>query len=291
METKNSFKILVVTDIHDSIENIKILVDKVKDIKFDYVFCCGDAVNVPIAKNDDVEVCKEYIIKLKNIYDELEKLGCPLLWVPGNHEPGIYFNGTEEVTKNSENLHKKIKKLGDNLYIAGLGGSVPIMTGKEFKHDVVLFKNLNLEKDFKYSGYPYNVNPNDYNKSDDLFLNDLNQVTDEAKKVGGENVQILYLIHLGPLYTETNTIVENGEILYLGSKKLGEKFLKEDNGFIIVHGHSHTCEGYITLNNEKRTDKHIFNPGACVDGHYGILDLKKDKNGKWGVSSCTVAYL
>ena len=136
METKNSFKILVVTDIHDSIENIKILVDKVKDIKFDYIFCCGDAVSVPIAKNDDVEVCKEYIIKLKNIYDELEKLGCPLLWVPGNHEPGIYFHGAEEITKNSENLHKKIKKLGDNLYIAGLGGSVPIMTGKEFKHDV-----------------------------------------------------------------------------------------------------------------------------------------------------------
>ena len=38
MEEKDSYKILVVTDIHDDIEKIKILVDKVKDIKFDFVF-------------------------------------------------------------------------------------------------------------------------------------------------------------------------------------------------------------------------------------------------------------
>ena len=286
MEEKDSYKILVVTDIHDDIEKIKILVDKVKDIKFDFVFCCGDAVSVPIDKNDDTEVTKEYIQKLKNIFTELEKIG-HIYWVPGNHEPGIYFTTNEEPTKDSENLHKKIKKLDDNFYIVGLGGSVPIMTGRKWKHNFVLFKELNLEKDFKYGGYPYNVTPNDFHKSDDLFIKDLNETVDIAKKEGGENIQILYLTHIGPLYTSTNTIVENGEVLYLGSKNFGEKFLKEDNGFIIVHGHSHTAEGYITM----KSDRHIFNPGCCCEGHYGILDLKKDKNGKWGVSSCTVAYL
>jgi Icc-related predicted phosphoesterase len=286
MEEKDSYKILVVTDIHDDIEKIKILVDKVKDIKFDFVFCCGDAVSVPIDKNDDTEVIKEYILKLKNIFTELEKIG-HIYWVPGNHEPGIYFTTNEEPTKDSENLHKKIKKLDDNFYIVGLGGSVPIMTGRKWKHNFVLFKELNLEKDFKYGGYPYNVTPNDFHKSDDLFIKDLNETVDIAKKEGGENIQILYLTHIGPLYTSTNTIVENGEVLYLGSKNFGEKFLKEDNGFIIVHGHSHTAEGYITM----KSDRHIFNPGCCCEGHYGILDLKKDKNGKWGVGSCTVAYL
>jgi Icc-related predicted phosphoesterase len=286
MKEKDSYKILVVTDIHDDIEKIKILVDKVKDIKFDFVFCCGDAVSVPIDKNDDTEVTKEYILKLKNIFTELEKIG-HIYWVPGNHEPGIYFTTNEEPTKDSENLHKKIKKLDDNFYIVGLGGSVPIMTGRKWKHNFVLFKELNLEKDFKYGGYPYNVTPNDFHKSDDLFIKDLNETVDIAKKEGGENIQILYLTHIGPLYTSTNTIVENGEVLYLGSKNFGEKFLKEDNGFIIVHGHSHTAEGYITM----KSDRHIFNPGCCCEGHYGILDLKKDKNGKWGVSSCTVAYL
>ena len=286
MEEKDSYKILVVTDIHDDIEKIKILVDKVKDIKYDFVFCCGDAVSVPIDKNDDTEVTKEYIQKLKNIFTELEKIG-HIYWVPGNHEPGIYFTTNEEPTKDSENLHKKIKKLDDNFYIVGLGGSVPIMTGRKWKHNFVLFKELNLEKDFKYGGYPYNVTPNDFHKSDDLFIKDLNETVDIAKKEGGENIQILYLTHIGPLYTSTNTIVENGEVLYLGSKNFGEKFLKEDNGFIIVHGHSHTAEGYITM----KSDRHIFNPGCCCEGHYGILDLKKDKNGKWGVGSCTVAYL
>ena len=286
MEEKDSYKILVVTDIHDDIEKIKILVDKVKDIKFDFVFCCGDAVSVPIDKNDDTEVTKEYILKLKNIFTELEKIG-HIYWVPGNHEPGIYFTTNEEPTKDSENLHKKIKKLDDNFYIVGLGGSVPIMTGRKWKHNFVLFKELNLEKDFKYGGYPYNVTPNDFHKSDDLFIKDLNETVDIAKKEGGETIQILYLTHIGPLYTSTNTIVENGEVLYLGSKNFGEKFLKEDNGFIIVHGHSHTAEGYITM----KSDRHIFNPGCCCEGHYGILDLKKDKNGKWGVGSCTVAYL
>ena len=286
MEKKDSYKILVVTDIHDDIEKIKILVDKVKDIKFDFVFCCGDAVSVPIDKNDDTEVTKEYILKLKNIFTELEKIG-HIYWVPGNHEPGIYFTTNEEPTKDSENLHKKIKKIDDNFYIVGLGGSVPIMTGRKWKHNFVLFKELNLEKDFKYGGYPYNVTPNDFHKSDDLFIKDLNETVDIAKKEGGENIQILYLTHIGPLYTSTNTIVENGEVLYLGSKNFGEKFLKEDNGFIIVHGHSHTAEGYITM----KSDRHIFNPGCCCEGHYGILDLKKDKNGKWGVGSCTVAYL
>ena len=286
MEEKDSYKILVVTDIHDDIEKIKILVDKVKDIKFDFVFCCGDAVSVPIDKNDDTKVTKEYILQLKNIFTELEKIG-HIYWVPGNHEPGIYFTTNEEPTKDSENLHKKIKKLDDNFYIVGLGGSVPIMTGRKWKHNFVLFKELNLEKDFKYGGYPYNVTPNDFHKSDDLFIKDLNETVDIAKKEGGENIQILYLTHIGPLYTSTNTIVENGEVLYLGSKNFGEKFLKEDNGFIIVHGHSHTAEGYITM----KSDRHIFNPGCCCEGHYGILDLKKDKNGKWGVGSCTVAYL
>ena len=290
MEAKNSYKILVVTDTHDDIEKVKALVNKVQHIKFDFIFCCGDIVSVPIDKNADTEITKEYIIKLKNIFTELEKLG-HIIWVPGNHEPEIYFNqdenNKEEVTKDSENLHKKIKKLDDNLYIVGLGGSVPIMTGYEWKYDFVLFKDLDLEKDFKYTGYPYNVTPNNYNKSDEVFIKDLDETVEKAKKEGGENVQILYLTHIGPLYTSTNSIVENGEVLYLGSKKFGEKFMKEENGFIVVHGHSHTAEGYVTL----RSDRHIFNPGCCCEGHYGILDIKKDKNGKWGVDSCTVAYL
>ena len=288
MENKQSFKFFVVSDIHDDIEKIKASAERYKDTKFDYVICCGDVIDVPIGKNDVKEVTDKYVVKLKEIYLELEKLA-PVLWVPGNHEPGFYFKDdlTEEATPNSINLHKKIKKLDQNLYIVGLGGCTPIMTGNKWKHNFVFFKDLNLEKDFKYTGYPYNTSPNSFHKSDDIFIKDLNDTVEKAKKEGGENVQIVYLTHIGPLYTATNTIVENGEVLYLGSKKLGEKFLKEDNGFIIIHGHSHSAEGFLTL----RVNKHVFNPGACMDGHYGLIELRKSKEGKWGVSTCTIGYL
>ena len=288
MENKQTLKFLVVSDIHDDIEKIKKLVEKYKETNFDFVFCCGDVIDVPIGKNDVKEVTDEYVIKLKNIYLELEKLA-PILWVPGNHEPGFYFKDDfkEEVTPKSKNLHKKIQKLDEKLYIVGLGGSTPIMTGNKWKHNFVVFKELNLEKDFKYGGYPYNAEPNSFHKSDEIFIKDLNDTVDKAKKEGGDDVQIVYLTHIGPLYTATNTIVENGEVLYLGSKQFGEKFLKEDNGFIIIHGHSHSAEGFLTL----RINKHVFNPGACLDGHYGIIELKKSKEGKWGVDSCTIAYL
>jgi len=288
MENKESLKILVVTDIHDDINKIKKLVNKCRKTKFDYVFCCGDVIDVPIGKNDVKEVTDKYVVKLKDIYCELEQLA-PILWVPGNHEPGFYFKDgfNEEATPNSFNLHKKIKKLDEKLYVVGLGGSTPIMTGRKWKHDYIYFKELNLEKDFKYSGYPYNANPNSFRESDKIFIKDLKMTVDKAKKEGGDDVQIIYLTHIGPLYTSTNTIVENGEVLYLGSKQMGENFLSEDNSFIIIHGHSHTAEGFVTL----RTNKQIFNPGAFLNGNYGIIEFKKNKEGKWGVSSSTIAYL
>ena len=110
MDNKKSLKILVVSDIHDEIDKIKILVEKYKDIKFDYVFCCGDVIDVPIGKNDVKEVTDQYVVKLKDIYHELEKLA-PILWVPGNHEPGFYFKDdlNEEAFLNSINLHKNLK--------------------------------------------------------------------------------------------------------------------------------------------------------------------------------------
>ena len=65
------------------------------------------------------------------------------------------------------------------------------------------------------------------------------------------------------------------------------KFLKEDNGLIIIHGHSHSAEGFISL----RENKHVFNPGSCLDGHYGIIEFQKSKEGKWRIHKSTIGYL
>lgn len=284
---KKSLKLLIVSDIHDNIENVKKLVELSKNTKYDYVFCCGDTVDLPIAKNDVKEISDKYTEILKNIYIELEKIA-PIIWVPGNHEPGHCFHENfKDVTEKSKNLHKKIEKLDDKFYIVGLGGAVPILTGGKWKENYIFFKDLECERDFKYKGYPYNYEPNNYEKSDEMFIKDLNETIDKAKKESGDDVQILFLTHIGPLYTNTNVIVENGEVLYLGSKKFGEKYEKENNSFIIVHGHSHTAEGFITL----KPNKYVMNPGALLSGNYAVLELIKREDNKWGVLASSICYL
>ena len=291
MEGKTKIKILVVTDIHDDLEKIKKLVVKYKDTKFNYVFCCGDVIDVPINQNDNKEITDKYDKILKSIFLELGKLA-PIFWVPGNHEPGHYFQNDQnsldkEVTDNSFNLHKKIKKLDEKLYILGIGGGLPIMTGHDFNKDFIIFKDLDLKKDFKYKGYPYNVGV-DYEDSDKIFMKDLNETFEKVIKEGGKDSQIIYLSHLGPLYTHTNHIVEGGEVLYLGSKLFGEKYLQENNSFVIIHGHSHNGEGLITL----RKNKQIVNPGALIlNGNHGIIEFEKSKDGKWGITSFTMSQL
>ena len=132
---KESYKILTVTDIHNDIDKVKILVDKINSTKFDFVFLCGDIVDFPIEKNDSKKM-KEYFLSLKNIFKELERLG-HILWVPGNHEYISFFKTKhkKEICKNCENLHKKIKEIGENLYVVGLGGSLPVMKSSKGNHN------------------------------------------------------------------------------------------------------------------------------------------------------------
>ena len=266
-QIEDSYKLLVISDIHNDINKIKLLVEKLKSRKFDYIFFCGDGI---ILTNNSK---KRINIYMKYIFTELEKLG-PILWVPGNHDFDIYYDtiNAKEVTNNSQNLHKKIKKLNDNLYIVGLGGSLPILEEK-FEEHFPLFKHINFKK------YQYSFN-------DEIFIKELNKLTDTIEKEENKGVQILYLTHIGPLYTPTSILVENKDILYMGSKKLYEKFVNEDKSFIIIHGHSHTSEGYNTLKNEK----HIFNPGSLNKGHYGLIEIKKKYN-KWIIDSCSIYNL
>lgn len=280
--SKNSLKFLVITDTHDRVYNVRKIIEKIKTINFDYVIFCGDVVTIPSGKNNDKETISPFMPILKNIFLELEKIA-PVLWVPGNHDPYMYFTENyEEVSSNSKNLHKKFEKIEDNLYIVGLGGSVPILNGGIWTKNFVPFDKLDLNN-IKYSGYPYNANS--YNEGDEMLLKDLNEVLD---KVPDENNnQIILLSHLGPLYTNTNFMEEDGEVLYLGSKNLGERFEKENRAFIDIHGHTHIADGFITL----KPGKYVFNPGACYEGNYGILEIKKNEDNKWDVSSFVVEYL
>ena len=244
-EEKRKIKFLLITDIHDRIQNVRKVVSNIKKEKFDYVICCGDVVNIPTGDNADKTIVDSFMPLMRNIYLELEKIA-PILWIPGNHDPYVYFsNYYEEVASKSKNLDKKFEKIEKNLYIVGLGGSTPMLSGVRWTKDFIPFKNIDLNK-YKYAGYPYNDSSNNYIDSDKMLINDFNEVINKGKKVWEES-QLIFLTHNGPLFSHTNIMEEEGEYLYLGSKNIGEMFEKEENCFINIHGHSHLSEGFITI--------------------------------------------
>lgn len=284
-EEKTRIKFLIINDMHNRIQNVRKVISKVKYEKFDYVLCCGDVVNIPTGDNADKNKVSAFLPLMKSIFLELEKIA-PIIWVPGNHDPYIYYtNNFEEITSKSQNVHKKFKQIENNLYIFGLGGSTPILTGGKWSKEFIPFKDIDLSK-FKYTGYPYNVDSNDYIDSDKMLLDDLNEVLNEGKKIWG-NSQLIFLSHNGPLLSFTNSMEEEDEYLYLGSKNIGEVFQNEDNCFINIHGHSHLSEGFETC----RIGKYIFNVGANYNGNYGKLEIMKDKEGKWNVFSNSIEYV
>lgn len=284
-DEKEKLKFLILGDIHNKIQNLTTVLSKIKEEKFDYVLCVGDLVNIPTGENSDQNLIESYMPLMYSMFLELEKIA-PILWVPGNHDPYMYFtNNYEEITSKSKNLHKKFEKISDNLYIVGLGGSTPVLSGGKWSKEFIPFKDIDFSK-INYNGYPYNTNPNDYLKSDEMLLNDFNEVLNEGKKVWG-NSQLIFLTHIGPLLSTTNSMEEEGDNLYLGSKNIGEIFKNEEKCFINIHGHSHLSEGFIT----PRPGKHIFNVGANYNGNYGKLEIVKDKEGNWQVFSDSIEYI
>lgn len=287
MNSKTEIRFLVVSDIHDNIQNVRKLVDwyQKEKPKIDYILCCGDIVTVPNDRQDEPEQAKIYEPIIVNIFQELEKICSQILYVPGNHEPYTLFQKDPPfLTKGSINLHKKYIKLSDDLYMVGIGGSTPILQGGPYEIGQVPYHDVDLKK-VKYAGYPYNVKSDDnYLKSDLNFVNDLKEAVEQVKKEGGDNVNMILLSHIGPLYTWTNVMTLNGENLYLGSEQLGQWFFYEKGCFLDIHGHTHTARGVINI-----TDKKIvMNPGDLASGNYGMAVVKKDQNNEWVVESTSL---
>ena len=102
---KTRIKFLVIGDMHDRIQNVRTVLSKIKQDKFDYVLCFGDIVNIPTGEHFDKNIVDSFMPLFQSIFLELEKIA-PILWVPGNHEPYIYFtNNYKEVTSKSKNIH------------------------------------------------------------------------------------------------------------------------------------------------------------------------------------------
>ena len=178
----------------------------------------------------------------------------------------------------------KLERIASDLYIAGLGGSTPILEGGKFEIGQIPVKDLDFQKEM-YAGYPYNYDDSkeNYVKSDQMLLKDLKDTIDTMKKQAGDPYYIL-LSHCGPLYCLTNYMVLQGENLYLGSEQLGKVFWEESKCFLNIHGHTHRGKGTIHFTYTKT----VINPGDHASGNFAYITIKKNSKGEWNLDSTSM---
>lgn len=284
MTEKTEYNFLVISDIHENTKNLNKFIEKFKETgkNYDYLICCGDLVSTPPGEQDKKESIEKYDKMIKEILEQLETINQNILYVPGNHETRTFIDNKEDITQYSKNLHKKYLKIDDSLYIAGLGGSTPILHGNIFNPKMSPYTDLDV-RNVLYDGYPYNYadDMDNFTKSDADLGNELQTVINQIKEDSkGNKIGIILLTHLGPISAWTNYELINGGNGYLGSKKLEEIFFEDETVFLDIHGHTHDSKGLI----EVKDWKYILNPGYLQGGCYATIKINKSSKGYWGVT-------
>ena len=273
MSTQKDDKLLILlcSDTHESLENVNLLVSHCKQnlIKPDYIFCLGDIMSIPTESQGDVSIYNQKVIELKNILTSLESISPNLIYLPGNHDFLKLFNIEDcpKITENSINLHLKSHLIKEDLLLVGIGGSIcSLSTDEEFYH---AYKNID-KNNVEWKGYPY-IDNNDipnYDKSDEIFKNDLEKIVPYVNEHRGK---VLVLSHNGPFTSNTANQFEE-KIIYSGSPSLNEFLIKYENKILAnIHGHTHDAQGMGKVHNVK-----VFNPGALLFKRFGLLSLVKN---------------
>lgn len=279
MDKSDKLLILLVSDIHESIQNVEKLKQHCHDNNIipDYIFCLGDIMTISNGHQEDESIYQGQLIAIKKIFEVLETICPKLIYLPGNHDHKNFFKVEQspKITENSINLHLKSHFLKDDLLIIGIGGSIcSFYSNEEF---YPAYKDINT-KNIEWLGYPYinDFNSPNYEKSDELFKKDLNCLNNYIDNHKGD---IIMLTHNGPFTSNTSNQYENRNI-YSGSMALNEFLLKHENKIIAnVHGHTHEAQGMGKIHNIQ-----IFNPGALIQSKIGILNLvKSNDNSKWNI--------
>ncbi len=272
--------ILLVSDIHESIENVNEIVTYCKNnsINPDYIFCLGDIMSIPQGSQGDQKIYEEKVNDLKNILTTLESI-CPnLIYLPGNHDFKNLFSveDSPKLTENSVNLHLKSIIIKEDLLLVGIGGATcALYTDEEFYH---AYQNLD-KNNIEWKGYPYidNEDSPNYEKSDEMFKNDLQKI---ESTINDHKGNVLLLSHVGPFISNTSNQYEE-KIIYSGSPSLKDfLFDHEDKIIANVHGHTHDAQGLGKIREIK-----VCNPGAVLKRRFGILKLIKniESNYKWKI--------
>ena len=286
-QNTDKLEILVISDIHESKENIEklIIFCKKNYISTNYIFCLGDIVTIPQGKQEDKSICEQKEKEIKEMFILLEQINSNIIYLPGNHDPVTLFKDPPKITENSINLHLSSYKIKDDLLLIGLGGSnCSIKTDETLYHS---YENLDT-KNIIWKGYPYiddMTSPN-YEKSDELLKNDLDKLENYINDFEGK---IVLLTHMGPFISNTSNPFDKESIIYAGSQAVNDLILKFENKIIVdLHGHSHKSVGIGKVHKVK-----VFNPGAITLGSFGFLTLLKseDTDYLWKVQKFEQHYL
>lgn len=113
---KSSFTFILISDLHmnhKKLEKLKSWYFSFLEEKIDFVFALGDFDNLknPCSRQDQIDS----EARISNILCFLEFFACPIIYLPGNHDPDTLFQIEEEInptelkklTQHSVNLHKR----------------------------------------------------------------------------------------------------------------------------------------------------------------------------------------
>lgn len=178
MIDEGKIQILLVTDIHDDYEYLK----KLKkwqienNIKVDYIFCTGDIVTT-LEQNNDKAINKG-MIGLLNIIKFLEQICSKVIYIGGNYDPIKIYEKNNKIITESINLHKDYFKIKEDLYVLGIGGSIPALQGEYNVDDPKFIPFFENNSNIIFEGCPYNGS---FENADKKYLEDLDYTLNKFK--------------------------------------------------------------------------------------------------------------
>lgn len=142
-----------------------------------------------------------------------------VFFLPGNHDPVCLFTPGADIGE-YRNAHSTVHKIGEKLYLGGLGGAVPgFEEGKTGK--------------MAFPGFPY--------KTQEQLSAESRVSFDALEKVCADS-QLLLVTHCGPSLSQSSLLFEFGKQFLTGATAHDE-FVRRNHSQIplYVHGHAHNA--------------------------------------------------